>query len=188
VRTFTGCVMVTEPHTSASPAAAARVIVVMGVSGAGKTTVGQLLAERLGWHFADADDHHPPENVRKMAAGIPLNDEDRIPWLERLHGLTRQHLRAGQSLVLACSALKSSYRDVLAADDARIGFVYLYGSFELIYSRLEERSDHYMPKELLRSQFEALEPPGGTLSLEVSPPAEELVEEIISRLELQPAG
>src|SRR5690625_5674 len=83
VRTCPRCVMVTEPHASAAAAAAARVIVVMGVSGAAKTTVGRLLAERLGWHFADADDHHPPENVRKMASGIPLSDEDRIPWLGR---------------------------------------------------------------------------------------------------------
>jgi len=180
--------MVTEPQASAAPDAAARVIVVMGVSGAGKTTVGRLLAERLGWHFADADDHHPPENVRKMASGIPLSDEDRIPWLERLHELTRQHLASGHSLVLACSALRSSYREALAADETRISFVYLHGSFDLIHSRLTERSDHYMPKELLRSQFETLEPPTDTLAVEVSPPPEELVTQIISRLELQPAG
>lgn len=162
----------------------ARVIVVMGVSGAGKTTVGRLLAQRLGWEFADADDHHPPANVAKMRVGQPLTDEDRAPWLARLHELARASLAAGRPLVLACSALKAGYREALSGGDPRVGFVFLHGPFELIRRRLDERRGHYMPPGLLRSQFDALEPPRDALALEVSRPPEELVGEIVARLGL----
>lgn len=109
--------------------AAAGVIVLMGVSGAGKTTVGRLLAEQLTWEFADADDHHPPANVAKMAAGQPLDDADRQPWLETLRELAAARLEQDAGLVLACSALKSGYREVIAADDPRIKFVFLRSRF-----------------------------------------------------------
>lgn len=164
------------------------VLVVMGVSGAGKTTVGRLLAERLGWRFADADDYHPPANVEKMASGVPLTDEDRAPWLERLNELASESLAAAQPLVLACSALKADYRRALAAGDPRVGFVFLHGSYDLIRGRLEERQDHYMPPGLLRSQFDALEPPTEALKVNVGPPPAELVDEIVGRLELPEAS
>jgi gluconokinase len=158
------------------------VIVVMGVSGAGKTTVGKLLAEELTWEFADADDHHPPENVAKMAAGQPLDDEDRQPWLEALRDLAAARLGQGAGLVLACSALKSGYRELIAAGDPRVSFVFLHGSFELIQQRLQERRGHYMPAALLHSQFAALEAPADALALDVSDPPEALVTAIIEQL------
>lgn len=161
-----------------------QVVVVMGVSGAGKTTVGRLLAERLGWEFADADDHHPPANVAKMTSGQPLDDADRAPWLRALHDLAATKLAHDQSLVLACSALKSGYRDVIAAGEPRIRFVYLHGSFELIQERLRERSDHYMPPALLHSQFEALEEPEGAITVDVQRSPQELASTIMERLNL----
>ena len=160
-----------------------QVVVVMGVSGAGKTTVGSMLAERLGWEFADADDYHPPANVAKMASGQPLNDADRAPWLQALQELSATKLSQNRSLVLACSALKASYRDVIAAGDPRIRFVFLHGSFELIQARLQERSGHYMPAALLRSQFDALEEPDDAMILDIGPPPTDLVATIIAWLD-----
>ncbi|MFA5552499.1 MAG: gluconokinase, GntK/IdnK-type, partial [Trueperaceae bacterium] len=165
--------------------AAPYVLVVMGVSGAGKTTVGKLVAERLGWEFADADDHHPAANVAKMAAGEPLTDLDREPWLERLHELVTEHLNASRPLVLACSALKNSYRRVITGEHTRVAFVYLSGSFELIQERLLGRHGHYMPTSLLQSQFDALEEPDdNALRLDVSAAPERLAEEIVERMQL----
>ena len=140
------------------------IVIVMGVSGAGKTTVGRLLAERLGWRFIDADDHHPGANVAKMAAGVALEDADRWPWLDALNRL----LRCEKNAVLACSALKESYRQRLlrGIEDARI--VYLHGSMELIGARLETRQHRYMPVSLLQSQFEALEAPQRAISVDVA--------------------
>ena len=140
----------------------------MGVSGCGKSTVGALLAQRLGVEFLDGDEFHPPENVAKMAAGVPLDDADRRPWLERLNA----ELRAREDVVLACSALKQAYRDVLAQGiDCR--FVHLRGSIELIRSRLEARRHRYMPATLLESQFAALEPPARAIDVDIGmPPAD----------------
>ena len=131
-------------------------LVVMGVSGCGKTTLGEGLAKALDWPFFDADDFHPAENVAKMKAGIPLNDTDRSPWLLRLNAL----LQANPHAVLACSALKERYRDVLKAELPNLRFVHPHGAFEIIAVRIEARSKetgHYMPASLLQSQFEALE-------------------------------
>lgn len=144
------------------------VVIVMGVSGAGKTTVGTRLAAALGWRFLDADDFHPPGNVAKMAAGIPLTDEDRAPWLERLRELVRGALEAGEDLVLACSALKGVYRERLTVDSARQRWVYLHASRELIAERLKRRTGHYMSPALLDSQLATLEVPRGALSVDVS--------------------
>src|SRR5690554_5891457 len=138
-----------------------RVVVLFGVSGVGKTTIGRLLAVRLGWEFADADDYHPAANVAKMAAGRPLNDADRGPWLRALRLLVRHRLSSGGGLVLACSALKASYRDVIAGSDDRVRFVHLRGSFKLIRERLRAREGHFMPPGLLLSQFDLLDVPGG---------------------------
>jgi len=131
----------------------------MGVSGSGKTTVGTALAAELKATFYDGDDFHPPENVAKMAAGIALNDEDRHPWLLRIHSLIADHLKRGESAVIACSALKKKYRDQLRAGNDGLYIVYLQGSFEQFHKRLEAREGHYMKAELLQSQFDTLEPP-----------------------------
>ncbi|XP_021236003.1 probable gluconokinase isoform X2 [Numida meleagris] len=172
-------------------------VVLMGVSGSGKTTVGSRLAAKLGWKFYDADDYHSPENKKKMAAGIPLNDEDRIPWLCALHDMLRREESSGQDAVLACSALKKIYRHLLVSGASaiennqsekagetaalKILFVHLDGPTDLIACRLEKRRGHFMPVKLLQSQFDALEPPTApenfiTVSLEKSLP--EIVLEI----------
>jgi gluconokinase len=144
----------------------------MGVSGSGKSTLGARLAERLGFPFLDADDFHPPENVAKMAAGIALTDADRQPWLELLNGKLRQHEHA----VLACSALKNSYREILTRDIPAPRIVFLKGAIELIRARLESRQHRYMPASLLESQFAALEPPGKAIEVDVAQPPEFCIE------------
>jgi len=152
------------------------IVIPMGVSGSGKTTVGRLLATDLGWPFHDADDFHPPENVAKMRAGVPLADADRAVWLDRLRSLIEELIAARRSAVLACSALKQAYRDRLAVDPAAVRFVYLRGDYELIRRRLQERTGHYMPAALLRSQFETLEEPGtDVLVVDVAPAPAEIV-------------
>jgi gluconokinase len=154
------------------------IVVVMGVSGSGKTTIGKLLAQRLGCEFLDGDDFHPPANVAKMAAGIPLTDEDRWPWLEGLN----DKLRARKDAVLACSALKQAYRDILARGLSHCVFVYLNGSLELIQGRLEHRKHHYMPASLLQSQFATLEPPRDAIEVDIGASAPACVDAIAARL------
>lgn len=160
----------------------ARAVVVMGVTGSGKSTIGRLLAERLGWDFEDADVYHPEANIAKMATGIPLDDRDRVPWLQTLRALIDERLDAERSLVLACSALKQDYRDVLSRSRGEVDFVYLKGSRELIGSRLQERTGHYMKPELLDSQFEALEEPKEALVVDINRSPEELVERLAREL------
>lgn len=135
------------------------VIVLMGVTGCGKTTVGRLLASDLGWAFYDADDFHPAENVEKMRQGIPLSDDDRMPWLESLRNLIDSAHKENSNVILACSALKEKYREMLSHELKPVKFIFLNGPFELIKSRLEARKGHYMNPTLLASQFEALEQP-----------------------------
>jgi gluconokinase len=147
------------------------IVVVMGVSGCGKTTLGRLLAARLGCTFLDGDDFHPPANIAKMAAGIPLDDADRRPWLTVLNAKLRGEARA----VLACSALKQSYRDALAAGIADCRIVHLRGDIALIRVRLGKRRHRYMPASLLESQFAALEPPRDGIEIDVSATPEECV-------------
>lgn len=156
----------------------------MGVSGSGKTTLGMALAARLGWAFADADDHHPQANREKMARGEPLNDHDRQPWLETLHRLLADHLREGTPLVLACSALKQKYRDTLVADLEGVALVYAQGSRELIAERMSYR-EHFMPVALLDSQLATLEPPRQAIVADIRQPVGELVELIVRELETQ---
>jgi gluconokinase len=158
------------------------IVVVMGVTGAGKTTVGRLLAERLGAAFADADDYHPPENVAKMRAGVALDDADRAPWLSRLNALLHDADAGGGSLVLACSALKRAYRDRLAAGIPRIRFVFLDGSKELLARRLAERTGHYMNPALLDSQLATLERPADAIVLSIDASPEDLATRALAAL------
>jgi carbohydrate kinase (thermoresistant glucokinase family) len=158
------------------------IVVVMGVCGCGKTTVGEALAAATGWPFFDADGFHPPANVAKMAAGIPLTDLDRAPWLDRLAAEMGAIERAGGSAVLACSALKAAYRDRLAvAGDVR--FVHLRGDRATIASRVAARTGHYMPAALVYSQFAALEPPADAIDIDVVLPVAEQVAAIRRRLQ-----
>ena len=152
----------------------------MGVAGAGKSTLGAALAARLGWRFIDADDYHPQENVAKMAAGVPLEDEDRWPWLDLLN----RRLMEEPSLVLACSALKESHRRRLLEGVAASRIVYLYGSFELIAARLAQRRHRYMPASLLESQFAALEPPAEAIAVDVAAEPARCVDAILAQLQL----
>ena len=166
------------------------VIVVMGVSGSGKTTVGGALAKRLRWAFADADSFHSAANVEKMRQGIPLTDEDRAPWLAALHQAIAGWAVAGDAgaTVLACSALKRGYRDALreGVDSRQLRFVYLRGSYELFDSRLLGRTGHYMPETLLRSQFAALEEPGEdeALIVDAGLPVNDIVEQMAAEFHL----
>ena len=161
-----------------------RFVIVMGVSGSGKTSVGRSLAEKLGWDFYDADDFHPPANVAKMASGTPLDDSDRAPWLAALHDRISSSLKADQPGVLACSALKDRYRRQLLDGNQGVQVVYLKGSYELIWSRMEKRTDHYMKPHMLKSQFDALEEPANALTIDIAMSLDEIVQEIISSLSI----
>ncbi|MGC1375485.1 MAG: gluconokinase [Anaerolineales bacterium] len=154
------------------------ILVIMGVSGSGKSTVGQNLAAELGWSFYDGDDFHPAANVEKMANGIALTDADRADWLAALARLIRDLSGGGRSGVLACSALKQSYRETLQQNTPNVQFVYLKGSYDLILKRLQARKGHYMRPELLKSQFETLEEPGQALVVDVAQPVAGMVRQI----------
>ena len=158
------------------------IVVLMGVSGAGKTTVGMALAEKSGWPFLDADDFHPEANVAKMAAGTPLADQDRWPWLDRLNAELRQRESRGESAVLACSALKEAYRERLRQGLAEARLVFLDGDFELIRARAETRKHRFMPATLLRSQFESLEPPADALRVDARLAVPQAVDAILRAL------
>ncbi|XP_006835078.1 PREDICTED: probable gluconokinase [Chrysochloris asiatica] len=181
-------------------------LLVMGVSGSGKSTVGTLLASELGWKFYDADDYHPEENRRKMSKGIPLNDQDRIPWLCNLHDILLRDVAAGQHVVLACSALKKMYRDILKRGvdavpqkcdesgkeekphEVKLFVVHLSGSFEIIFERLLKRKGHFMPPELLQSQFSTLEAPSAPenfIEISVDRELPEIIAIVMQTLQVQ---
>jgi len=165
------------------------VLVLMGVSGCGKSTVAALLAGRLGWDFEEGDELHPAANVEKMAAGHALDDEDRKPWLARLAAWVREHTEAGQPGILTCSALKKSYRDVLRGD--RVVFVYLAGTHDQIAQRLAARHGHFMPASLLDSQFATLEAPTAdenSITLDICASSLVLADAVIDRLNLSPTA
>ena len=163
------------------------IVVVMGVTGAGKTTIGRLLAQQLGWEFTDADSFHSPASVEKIRQGIPLDDADRAPWLKSLRQAMEQWVAEGRNMVLACSALKKSYRHELYLG-SEVKFVYLKGSYDLIYQRLRARHGHFASEKILASQFAALEEPDDTVTVVIDQPAEAIVAEIRRGLGLDQDG
>ena len=154
------------------------VIVVMGVAGSGKTTVVVALAARLGWSFRDADDFHPPENVAKMSAGIPLTDEDRAPWLGAIRAHIDGCLARGEGAVVTCSALRAAYRLIIVVDPARVKLVHLTGDPDLLLARIAGRQFHFMKPAMLRSQLALLEPPSDALVVDITPEPAVIVAEI----------
>jgi gluconokinase len=160
------------------------IVVVMGVVGSGKTTVGKLLAEQLGWEFADADDFHSPANVEKIRSGIPLTDADRQPWLDSLRDAIVKWIGTGRNVALACSALKRAYRQHLDAG-SQVKFVYLKGSAELIAQRLRARQGHFANEQILASQFADLEEPESALTVSIAATPEQIVDDIRQKLGLE---
>lgn len=154
------------------------VVIVMGVSGSGKTTIGRLLAESLGWSFVDGDDRHPESNLDKMRRGLALTDEDREPWLRDLQEEIRRWLASNRNVVLACSALKASYRERLLVDPAFVRLVYLTGPYSLMAQRIKERSGHFFPSKLLASQYAALEEPVGACVVDASKRPDAIVRQV----------
>ncbi|MBA2667764.1 MAG: gluconokinase [Trueperaceae bacterium] len=154
----------------------------MGVSGSGKTTVGAALAAHYGWTFVDADDFHGAVNQQKMAAGVPLDDDDRSPWLDRLRTLLDDALARGDGIVLACSALKRAYRERLGLPRPGVALLHLHGTREVLEERLRARSNHYMPPSLLASQLEALEPPDDAVILAIDASLDDVVARAIAAL------
>jgi gluconokinase len=164
------------------------VIVLMGVSGAGKSTVGQALAQRLGWTFVDADELHVPSSVEKMRGGVGLSDADRWPWLARVKAVINERAASERPLVIACSALRDQYRRYLADGRRDVHFVFLRAAAPLLQSRLAARTGHFASADLLHSQLETLEPPADALTLDASQPVEVLVERIREALTSTPPG
>jgi gluconokinase len=161
------------------------VLILMGVSGTGKTTIGKALVAELGWGFVEGDVFHPAANVEKMRAGIPLTDEDRWPWLQALRKRVDEACAQGEDIILACSALKHDYREYLERHDPEcVHYVYLHGPEELIRRRLAERQGHFLDPALLPSQFEALEPPEEALRVDITPAPEVIAAEIRCKLGL----
>jgi gluconokinase len=164
------------------------VIVLMGVSGSGKTTVGRLLAARLDWVFYDADDYHSPQSVAKMRSGRPLSEQDRLPWIERLSQAIRGWTDPRQSVVLACSALTRAARDLLGIHQPGVELVYLHGPRELLAQRIDRRVGHYFPSMLLESQLDTLQEPRNAHHVDVSESPEHIVDHILHLLELSAPG
>jgi gluconokinase len=165
-------------------------LVVMGVSGSGKSTIADKLAERLGWTYEDGDKFHPASNVAKMSAGHPLTDEDRWPWLQAIAGEIDRVCKAGQHVVIACSALKRAYRDILVDGRHDVRIVYLKGTQQLIGDRLAGRKGHFMPPGLLASQFKTLEPPDiseNPVTVSIDASVETVVDDIVRQLNPAPA-
>ncbi|ACS84083.1 gluconokinase [Musicola paradisiaca] len=162
-------------------------IILMGVSGSGKSSVGAGLAKRIGAKFIDGDDLHPRANIQKMAGGQPLNDDDRAPWLQRLNDAAYSLYHKNETGIIVCSALKKRYRDLLRADNEGMVFIHLNGSFELVLQRHQARAGHFMPTELLKSQFDALEEPGtdeaDVLSVSIDGSLDQVVEHCVAALQ-----
>jgi gluconokinase len=162
------------------------IVILMGVSGSGKTTIGQLLAKDLGWPFYEGDDFHPHRNVAKMRGGVPLTDEDRVPWLHALHQLIQDLLTKSQRAVITCSALKQAYRAWVTDGHPHVSMVYLRGNYTLIHQRLQSRKLHFMKADLLASQFSALEEPHDIPFVDIAQSPEVIVQQIKRMLHLTP--
>ncbi|MEN3286059.1 MAG: gluconokinase [Bradyrhizobium sp.] len=161
-------------------------LVVMGVAGSGKSTIGEALSQRLGWRYEDGDSFHPAANVAKMSAGQPLTDDDRWPWLEAIAAEIERCRQVGQHIIIACSALKRAYRDILVHGRDDVRMVYLNGSHDLIADRLGHRKGHFMPPGLLDSQFATLEPPSPDerpISVSIDAPVDVIVDGIVQQLQ-----
>jgi len=163
------------------------IVIIMGVAGSGKTTIGQKLAARLGWGFSDADEFHSDANKHKMASGIPLDDEDRRPWLQAMRAAIEARREQSHDWIFACSALKRRYRQMLGGDDESVFWVYLDGSEALLLERLALRGGHFFDPSLLRSQLQTLEQPGENeaIRVDIRPAPEQIVEAIVERLPLR---
>ncbi len=154
----------------------------MGVSGSGKTTIGKRLSDKLGWDFYDADDFHPQANIDKMSRGVPLTDADRLPWLEKLNKLILEYIGKNRPVVVSCSALKNSYRELLLRNVSPAVLVYLRGDHDLIKERMQQRQDHYMRAHLLDSQFESLEEPEDAIIIDIEANPEAIINTILQSL------
>ena len=171
--------------TSNIPRGRSSILVIMGVSGSGKTTIGQLLSAELICSFIDGDDFHPPVNIKKMSSGEALTDEDRWPWLEILTDKIQEYIQQEQSMVLACSALKKSYREILCVERELVQFIYLKGNYATIVRRMQSRENHFMTKSLLQSQFATLEEPEDAIVVDISPSPSEILKSIRGLLHLK---
>ncbi|NJR45610.1 MAG: gluconokinase [Hyellaceae cyanobacterium CSU_1_1] len=156
--------------------------VIMGVSGTGKSTIGRLLSDRTGWDFYDADDFHSPTNLDKLNRGIALTDSDRLPWLKELQQLISHALGSKQNGILACSALKAQYRQILRGESSEVVFIYLKGDYAHVQSRVKQRQGHFMNSNLLHSQFDTLEEPQDAIAIDIALDPEAIVEEIMTRI------
>ena len=171
------------------PSPPVRVVIIMGVSSSGKTTTASMLSERLGWPFRDADSFHPPANVEKMSRGVPLTDDDRMPWLAAIAAWIQDRIAKGEHGIVTCSALKRAYRDVLVAGKPGARMVHLVGDRKLIGERMARRKNHFMPTSLLDSQFSTLEPPApeeNVLSISVATSPANVAKAIVDGLGLEP--
>lgn len=173
--------MISTPDDRDEPVS---IIIIMGVSGCGKTIIGTTLADKLGWKFIESDSYHSKEDIRKMSYGIPLTDADRWPWLKQLHSLLAEKQAEGIPVVIACSTLKESYRKMLCGDLRGCEYVYLKGKYDLILERMRQR-EHFMKPAMLRSQFNILEEPEDALTVQINQPVDQIIEKIISRFSLE---
>ena len=157
------------------------IFIVMGVSGSGKSTVGKAVSKELGWKFYEGDEYHPAENVQKMKTGIPLNDEDRLPWLLSLRKIIGDAIEKKENIIISCSALKKVYRNILQVNN-QVVFIYLKGNYDFIRERMEKRANHFFKPALLKSQFETLEEPEGAIEIDISVSAESITKELVNRI------
>ncbi len=179
------CAMTSPDAAPASPPFTA--LIFMGVSGCGKSTIAGLVSRHLGWPMIEGDDLHPPANIAKMTQGVPLNDDDRRPWLEAIAARIDSWRQAGEQGVVTCSSLRRAYRDILRAGHDDVRFVFLKGSYELLLGRMEHRQRHFMPPSLLQSQFATLEEPGPdeAITVSIDQPAEGIVADTLAQLHLR---